>query len=84
LIFSAEANYPLYKNILYGALFYDTGFGFDRTSELKLQNLKGGYGAGLRFVTPFAPIKLDWAFKTKKVPGDTSRSRIHFVLGFFF
>jgi outer membrane protein insertion porin family len=84
IILSAEANYPLYKNILYGALFYDTGLGFDRTSELKLQNLKGGYGVGLRFVTPFAPIKLDWAFKTKRVPGDTSRSRIHFVLGFFF
>ena len=84
IILSAEANYPLYKNILYGALFYDTGLGFDKISELKLQNLKGGYGVGLRFVTPFAPIKLDWAFKTKEVPGDTSRSRIHFVLGFFF
>ena len=84
IILSAEANYPLYKNILYGALFYDTGLGFNQTSELKLQNLKGGYGVGLRFITPFAPIKLDWAFKTKKVPGDTSRSRIHFVLGFFF
>jgi outer membrane protein insertion porin family len=84
IILSAEANYPLYKNILYGALFYDAGLGFNQTSELKLQNLKGGYGVGARFITPFAPIKLDWAFKTKKVPGDTSRSRIHFVLGFFF
>jgi outer membrane protein assembly factor BamA len=56
-----------------------------RNRELYLfYSLKGGYGVGLRFVTPFAPIKLDWAFKTKKVPGDTSRSRVHFVLGFFF
>ncbi len=84
LILSAEANYPIYKNILYGALFYDTGLGFNDWSELKTQNLKGGFGVGIRFVTPIAPIKLDWAFKTKKVPGDTSRSRIHFVLGFFF
>lgn len=84
IILSAEANYPLYKNILYGTLFYDAGLGFNQTSELKLQNLKGGYGVGVRFITPFAPIKLDLAFKTKKVPGDTSRSRIHFVLGFFF
>ena len=84
IILSAEANYPLYKNILYGAVFYDTGLGFNQTSELKVQNLRGGYGAGVRFITPFAPIKLDLAFKTKKVPGDTSRSRLHFVLGFFF
>ncbi|MEJ5338721.1 MAG: outer membrane protein assembly factor BamA [Aquificaceae bacterium] len=84
LILSAEANYPLYKNILYGAVFYDTGLGFNDWSELKTQNLKGGFGIGIRFITPFAPIKLDWAVKTKKVPGDTSRSRIHFVLGVFF
>ncbi len=84
LILSAEANYPLYKNILYGAVFYDTGLGFNDWNELKTQNLRGGFGVGIRFITPFAPIKLDWAFKTKKVPGDTSRSRIHFVLGVFF
>ncbi|MDW8032145.1 MAG: outer membrane protein assembly factor BamA [Aquificaceae bacterium] len=84
LLLSAEANYPLYKNILYGALFYDAGLGFDNWGELKTQNLKGGVGVGLRFITPFAPIKLDWAVKTKKVPGDTARSRIHFVLGVFF
>ena len=83
-IFSIEANYPLYKNILYGAVFYDTGLGFDNWNELKTQNLRGGFGVGIRFITPFAPIKLDWAFKTKKVPGDTSRSKLHFVLGVFF
>jgi len=84
VIFSIEANYPLYKNILYGAVFYDTGLGFDNWNELKTQNLRGGFGVGIRFITPFAPIKLDWAFKTKKVPGDTSRSKLHFVLGVFF
>ncbi|WP_448587596.1 outer membrane protein assembly factor BamA [Thermocrinis sp.] len=84
LILSAEANYPLYKRILFLSAFYDTGLGFDELKELKTQNLRGGYGVGLRFITPMAPIKLDWAFKTKKVPGDTSRSRVHFVLGFFF
>lgn len=83
-LLSTELSYPLYKNILYAALFYDTGLGFDRWKELRRENLRGGYGAGLRFVTPAAPIKLDFAFKTKKVPGDTSKSRIHFVIGVFF
>ncbi len=84
VLFTLEANYPLYERIFYGAVFYDVGLGFNQTTELKIQNLRGGYGAGLRFITPVAPIKLDLAFKTKRVPGDTSRSRIHFVLGFFF
>lgn len=84
LILSAELNYPLYKNVLYGAIFYDTGLGANNLKDFKLQNFRSGFGAGIRFITPFAPIKLDLAFKTKKVPGDTSRSKIHFVLGFFF
>lgn len=84
LILSAELNYPIYKNILYGAVFYDTGLSANNWKDFKPQNLKGGYGVGIRFITPFAPIKLDWAFKTKKVPGDTSRSKLHFVLGVFF
>ncbi len=84
ILFSVEANYPLYKNLIYGALFYDAGLGFDEWKELKGQNIKSGFGVGIRFVTPVAPVKLDLAFKSKKVPGDESRSRIHFVLGFFF
>ncbi|MCX8075939.1 MAG: outer membrane protein assembly factor BamA [Aquificaceae bacterium] len=83
-LFSTELNYPLHRNLVYGAVFYDTGLGFEKWEELKSQNLRGGYGFGIRFVTPIAPIKLDWAFKTKKVPGDTSKSKIHFVIGFFF
>ncbi|MFN3813507.1 MAG: outer membrane protein assembly factor BamA [Aquificaceae bacterium] len=84
LILSAELNYPIYKNILYGAIFYDAGLGANDWKEFKPQSLRGGYGVGIRFITPFAPIKLDLAFKTKKVPGDTSRSKLHFVLGVFF
>ncbi|ADO45546.1 outer membrane protein assembly complex, YaeT protein [Hydrogenobacter thermophilus TK-6] len=84
LILSAELNYPIYKNILYGAVFYDTGLGANSWKDFKPQNFREGFGVGIRFITPFAPIKLDWAFKTKKVPGDTSRSKLHFVLGVFF
>ncbi len=82
ILFSTELNVPLYKNVFYGAVFLDLGRGADKFNELK--DLRGGYGIGVRFITPFAPIKLDLAFKTKKVPGDTDRSKVHFVLGAFF
>jgi len=82
VLFSTELNVPIYKNTFYGAIFLDLGRGANEFKDLK--DLRGGYGIGIRFITPFAPIKLDLAFKTKKVPGDTDRSKIHFVLGAFF
>ena len=79
-----ELNYPIYKNMLYFAVFYDTGFGVNNLKELRPDLWRGGYGIGLRLVTPIAPLRLDWAFKTVPVIGDRSASRIHFVLGAFY
>jgi len=81
---STELMLPLYKRMIYGALFFDYGLGANSWSDFKPSNLLGGYGVGLRLITPFAPIRVDWAFKTKTVPGDQNRSRLHFVLGTFF
>ncbi len=79
-----ELNYPIYKNMLYFAIFYDTGFGVNDFKEVEPEVWRGGYGLGLRLVTPIAPLRLDWAFKTVPVPGDSAASRIHFVLGAFY
>ncbi len=84
LITSVELMVPLYKKMIYFATFFDYGLGADRWQDFKLSNFRGGYGIGIRVITPFAPIRIDWAFKTKTVPGDTNRSRVHFVLGTFF
>ena len=82
ILLSSELNVPLYKNLLYGAAFVDAGRGANDFKDLK--DLRVGYGIGVRFITPLAPIKLDLAFKTKKVPGDTKTSRFHLVIGSFF
>ncbi len=83
LFFNFEVNKKI-KGIFYGAVFYDFGTGADSFEGLKPSNWKGGYGFGIRLITPMAPIKIDLAWKTKKVPGDTSPSRIHFIIGSFF
>ncbi len=83
LILNFELNYKLH-DMLYAGVFYDTGLGADNWEDFDPKNWRGGYGIGIRFITPMAPIRLDWAWKTKKVPGDTSSSRIHFVIGGFF
>ncbi len=79
-----ELNYPIYKNMLYVALFHDTGFGVDDWKDVNPGVWRGGYGIGLRLVTPIAPLRLDWAFKTVPTIGDSAPSRIHFVLGAFY
>lgn len=83
LILNFELNYKLHQMLYLGA-FFDTGLGADEWKDFDPKNWRGGYGIGVRLITPMAPIRLDWAWKTKKVPGDTSPSRIHFVIGGFF
>jgi len=83
LVLNFELNYKIHE-VLYGGIFYDTGLGADNWKDFDPKNWRGGYGVGIRFVTPIAPIRLDFAWKTKKVPGDTGRSRFHFVIGSFF
>ncbi len=83
LIFNFELNYKLHQ-MLYFGVFFDTGLGANEWKDFSPKNWRGGYGLGIRIITPIAPIRLDWAWKTKKVPGDTSSSRFHFVIGGFF
>lgn len=80
---SVEADYPIKKNFFYVAAFADVGNGANSWSDL-FKDIKAGTGFGIRFITPMAPIKLDFAWKLKKVPGDTNNFRIHLVIGSFF
>ncbi len=83
LILNFELNYKIHP-MFYAGVFYDTGLGADDWREFDPKNWKGGYGIGVRIITPMIPIRIDLAWKTKKVPGDTSNTRVHFVMGGFF
>ncbi|NPB05536.1 MAG: outer membrane protein assembly factor BamA [Aquificae bacterium] len=78
-----EVDYPVKENLFYLAAFADAGNGFNQWADA-FQSVKAGAGFGIRFVTPMAPIRLDFAWKLKKVPGDTDNFRIHLILGSFF
>jgi len=80
---SFEADYPIKRRMFYLAGFFDVGNGANKLGDL-FQNIKAGTGFGVRFITPMAPVRLDFAWKLKKVPGDTNRFRIHLILGSFF
>jgi len=83
LILNFELNYKVHK-MLYFGVFYDTGLGADRLEDFDPKNWRGGYGIGIRFITPIAPLRIDWAWKTVRIPYDPEPSRVHFVIGGFF
>jgi len=47
---------------LRGGVFYDTGNVFERPSDFALSGFTHSAGAGLRYITPIGPIRLDVGF----------------------
>ena len=46
---------------LWQSLFVDVGNGFQRTADMRLQNLAVAYGLGFQIVTPAGPVRIDYA-----------------------
>ena len=61
LLGSVEARFPLGPGIQ-GALFTDVGNAWEPGEKVSLGAVKAGVGAGLRFLTPIGPIRLDVAY----------------------
>ncbi len=66
---------------LYGVLFHDEGNGYE--DQIDLTNMKKSYGAGIRWVTPMGPLRLEYAKVINPEP-DESPSRWEFSVGTFF
>jgi len=69
VIFNAEIRAPVAGGL--GVVgFVDTGNVFARTSELDLGALRSAVGGGIRYKSPFGPIRLDLGFKVHPQPGE--------------
>jgi len=82
-VINIEFRFPLYKNLLYGAAFLDTGFLIEEANDFSLNKFKSGGGIGLRFRTKWGFVKLDYGFKIG-ADKDTTRSRLHGGFGLPF
>ncbi len=76
LVGNAEYTVPLVEN-LRGAIFYDTGYTWEKPGDFSLSDLKSGIGVGLRLKTPIGPISIDYGYALNPEP-DEGRSRFHF------
>lgn len=67
LTFTTELTYPLSKAIgLRVAVFYDVGKGFDDFDEVT--PLRHAVGVGIRWYSPFGPIRIDWGYNLDPKP----------------
>lgn len=81
-VFNTEITFPFWEVPgLYGVLFFDQGNAYD--SRIDLTNLKRSYGAGIRWVTPMGPLRLEYG-KVIDPEDYESDSRWDFSIGTFF
>ena len=69
VIFNAELRAPISKGI--GVVgFVDTGNVFVSPSDLSLAELRNAVGTGIRYKSPFGPVRFDLGFKVNRRPGE--------------
>ena len=59
IVFNQEVRAPLYR-WLRGVAFLDAGNVFERPRDASLRDLVGSVGVGLRVVTPYALLRVDY------------------------
>jgi len=79
LVFNVDYTFPLLSEInLKGGVFYDLGTAYDTSIHMK-----DSAGAGIRWISPIGPIRLEWA-KIIEPEADEPSYRWEFSLGSFF
>jgi outer membrane translocation and assembly module TamA len=63
--------------------FADVGNVFPLVRDIELGELRKTVGLGLRYQSPFGPLRVDWAYKLDRREGE-SRYRFHFAVGHAF
>jgi outer membrane protein insertion porin family len=77
----AEIMIPVFEKF-YVALFSDGGNVYADSADFSPSDLRHSAGAGIRYVTPIGPVKLDYGIILDREEGENFGS-IHFSLGVF-
>ena len=69
VIFNAELRAPVTRAL--GVVgFLDTGNVFVNATDINLAKLRSAVGGGVRYKSPFGPIRFDLGFKVNRYPGE--------------
>ena len=76
-----EAIFPLMKSInLNGVVFFDMGNVWDLKTGFQSSDLRKSIGFGLRWLSPFGPLRIEWGYNIKRKPDEDS-SNFNFQIG---
>ena len=82
LIFNFEYIFPISTEMkLKGLTFFDAGNAYEDFSDLG--KLRYTSGIGVRWISPFGPIRLEWGYNLAPKPNESS-SKFEFAFGSFF
>ncbi len=85
LFFNFEYIFPILKEAgIRGVLFFDTGNAY-RSSESYFSDMRKSAGFGVRWQSPFGPLRLEMGFNLdRESKYDESSSEFHFTMGSMF
>lgn len=72
ILFTMELSFPLFPGVndLYGAVFFDKGNVFAKRSLVRWKDLTDAVGFGLRYRTPFGPVRLELGWNLDAPQGE--------------
>ncbi len=73
-----EETFPIYPDLIKGAVFFDTGSVEEKIGDFGSGNLFSGAGVGARIKTPIGPVKLDMGYPLDDVQGESKKVRFYF------
>jgi outer membrane protein insertion porin family len=82
--FNFELEFPIYEPAGFKFVgFYDAGNAFAENQNFSVTNLRQDYGFGLRWNSPFGPLRFEWGFPIDRQPGE-DQVIFNFTIGSFF
>ncbi|MDX1386559.1 MAG: BamA/TamA family outer membrane protein, partial [bacterium] len=84
LVLNFEYEFPIYDKAGFrGVVFFDAGNTFAEDESLNPLALRLDFGAGIRWNSPFGPLRFEWGFPINRRP-DERKSVFNFTIGSFF
>jgi outer membrane protein insertion porin family len=83
-VVNLEYRFPLVKKAgIIGVIFYDTGNSWTADEGYDFGNLRKSVGAGVRWMSPMGPLRLEYGYVLDPQPGDDT-SNWEFTIGSLF
>ncbi len=84
LVLNAEYEFPIYDAAnIRGVLFVDAGNAYGEDQDLNPFKVRTDWGFGVRWISPFGPLRFEWGLPFKRQPGE-DKIVFNFTIGTFF